>query len=272
MRIALCNEVLADRCFNDQCRYAAALGYDGLEIAPYTLGEDPLTLSDKELLSYKAVAASHGLVITSLHWLLVAPAGLSIVNSDTAVRQRTFAAMQRLIEQCGLLGGDILVHGSPTQRQLERKGDRERAEEYFDRAGELAEKAGVTYCIEPLAARETNYLNTLAEAAELVRRLDRTGLKTMLDTSAAAQSESQSPAEVLDAWLDTKLIAHVQLNDRNRRAPGQGDDRFLAVLSTLARHRYTGTLAIEPFIYEPDGATTAARAIGYLHGLREALA
>ncbi|MFG1495518.1 sugar phosphate isomerase/epimerase family protein [Saccharospirillum sp. HFRX-1] len=272
MRIALCNEVLADRSFAEQCRYAAALGYDGLEVAPYTLGENPLTLSDKELLGYQAVAASHGLTITSLHWLLVAPAGLSIVSADSTVRQHTLAAMQRLIEQCALLGAEVLVHGSPGQRRLEADGDRERAEDYFDRAGELAQKAGVTYCIEPLAPRETNYLNTLAETADLVRRLNRPGLKTMLDTSAAAHGETESPAAVLDAWLDSGLVAHVQLNDRNRRAPGQGDDAFLPVLETLIRHGYSGTLAVEPFIYEPDGATTAARAIGYLHGLREALA
>jgi D-psicose/D-tagatose/L-ribulose 3-epimerase len=37
MRIALCNEVIAPMPFPQQCEYAAKLGYDGLEIAPYTL-------------------------------------------------------------------------------------------------------------------------------------------------------------------------------------------------------------------------------------------
>ena len=39
MRIALCNEVIAPMPFPAQCEYAAKLGYDGLEIAPYTLSE-----------------------------------------------------------------------------------------------------------------------------------------------------------------------------------------------------------------------------------------
>lgn len=271
MRIALCNEVLADRTFADQCRYTAALGYDGLEVAPYTLAENPLTLSEKELLGYKTTAANEGLAITSLHWLLLAPAGLSIVDPDPAVRRRTFDALDRLVDQCALLGGGVLVHGSPGQRRLERDGDRQRAEEYFDRAGERASQAGVTYCVEPLARRETNFINTLAEAAELVRRLDRPGLKTMLDTSAAANTETASPAQLLEQWLPSGLIAHLQFNDRNRHAPGQGDDPFMPVLTALARHGYDATAAVEPFIYEPDGPATAARALGYLNGLREAL-
>ena len=41
MRIALCNEVIAAMPFERQCEYAAKLGYAGLEVAPYTLAEDP---------------------------------------------------------------------------------------------------------------------------------------------------------------------------------------------------------------------------------------
>ena len=41
MKIALCNEVLRDMEFAAQCDYAAALGYDGLEVAPFTLSDEP---------------------------------------------------------------------------------------------------------------------------------------------------------------------------------------------------------------------------------------
>jgi sugar phosphate isomerase/epimerase len=75
---------------------------------------------------------------------------------------------------------------------------------------------------------------------------------------------------LLDRWLPTGRIAHIQLNDTNRRAPGQGTDDFAAILGALARNRYSGVAAVEPFVYEPDGPSTAARAIGYLHGLSEA--
>ena len=37
MKIALCNEVLQPLPFAQQCALAADLGYDGLEVAPFTL-------------------------------------------------------------------------------------------------------------------------------------------------------------------------------------------------------------------------------------------
>ena len=63
----------------------------------------------------------------------------------------------------------------------------------------------------------------------------------------------------------------MQLNDRNRRAPGQGGDRFAPVLAALLRHGYKGAVGVEPFDYHPSGGAAAARAIGYLRGILEAL-
>ena len=78
--------------------------------------------------------------------------------------------------------------------------------------------------------------------------------------------------ELIDAWLPTGLIAHVQVNDPNRRAPGQGEMRFAPIFAALKRHGYAGTVAVEPFDYVPDGPGCAAYAAGYLRGVRESLA
>ena len=63
----------------------------------------------------------------------------------------------------------------------------------------------------------------------------------------------------------------MQLNDRNRRGPGQGNDRFAPVLAALVRQHYGGWIAMEPFDCVPDGAATAAHAIGYVRGVLEGL-
>ena len=47
--------------------------------------------------------------------------------------------------------------------------------------------------------------------------------------------------------------------------------RFLPVFRALRRVGYRGTVSVEPFRYEPDGPTTAARAIGYIRGILEGL-
>ena len=211
MRIALCNEVLAPMPFPQQCEYAAKLGYEGLELAPYTLSEEPHRISAAQVAATRSAAEASGVAITGLHWLLVKPQGLSITARDAAVRRRTLEVMLALVELCAELGGRYLVHGSGQQRRIE--------------AGD----------------------------------------------SRAARMEQEPLAALAERWLPRGLIAHVQLNDRNRRGPGQGEQRFAPLFAALARHGYAGDVAVEPFDYVPDGPGAAARAIGYIKGILEAL-
>jgi D-psicose/D-tagatose/L-ribulose 3-epimerase len=275
MRIALCNEVIAPMPFPKQCEYAAKLGYDGLEIAPYTFSDEPHRLGSAQIAAARAAAAEAGVAITGLHWLLIKPAGLSISTHDDAVRRRTVEVMLALVDQCAELGGRYLVHGSPHQRRVD-PGDTKaaalaRARDCFAAVAERAEKAGIVYCIEPLAADQTPLVNTLAEAAALAESIGSRAVRSMLDCSAAGRMETAPLAALVDRWLPPGMIAHVQLNDRNRRGPGQGEQRFAPLLAALVRHGYAGDIAVEPFDYVPDGPAAAARAIGYVRGILEAL-
>jgi D-psicose/D-tagatose/L-ribulose 3-epimerase len=272
MRLALCNEVLRELPFARQCELAASLGYDGLELAPFTLGPEPYLLDAMRKAELRRAAAEAGVKITSLHWLLLTPEGLSITTADANVRACTVEVMRSLVDLCAELGGDVLVHGSPRQRELEPGREAEgrgRAIDCFHAAAEVAAAAGVTYCLEPLSPAETCFVTSVAEAVEVVRAIGSPAFRTMVDSCAAAAGESEPVPALLDRWLPTGLIAHVHLNDRNRRAPGQGNDRFAPVLATLRRHGYAGTAAVEPFVYQPDGPGCAAWAIGYLRGILE---
>jgi D-psicose/D-tagatose/L-ribulose 3-epimerase len=275
MRIALCNEVIAPMPFPAQCEYAAKLGYDGLEVAPYTLSEEPQRMGAAQVAVARAAAEDAGVAVTGLHWLLVRPAGLSISSKDAAVRQRTLDVMYALVDLCAALGGRYLVHGSPQQRRVEAGETRAvataRARECFAAVAERARKAGVTYCVEPLAPDATPLINTLEEAAALVETIGNPALRSMLDCSAAGRAETASLPELVERWVPQGLIAHVQVNDRNRRGPGQGEQTFAPLFAALKRTGYAGDVAVEPFDYVPDGPSAAARAIGYLRGILEAL-
>jgi D-psicose/D-tagatose/L-ribulose 3-epimerase len=274
MRIALCNEVLADLPLQRQCEVAAHLGYDGLEIAPFTLSGSPESISTSEAARIRATVEASGLVVTGLHWLLVKPDGLSLTDPDAAVRARTLAVMTHLVGLCAELGGAVLVHGSPKQRQI-APGETHaialaRLQDALAQIALAAARVGVIYCIEPLSRRETALINTVLEATELVRAIDHPNLRTMIDCSAAGLTETVSVPALMDRWLPTGLIAHVQVNDPNRRGPGQGEMKFAPILAALKRHDYAGTIAVEPFDYSPDGAGVAAFSAGYLRGLLEA--
>jgi D-psicose/D-tagatose/L-ribulose 3-epimerase len=275
MRIALCNEVIAPMPFPRQCEYAAKLGYDGLEVAPYTLSEEPHRMGAAQLAAARAAAQDSGVAVTGLHWLLVKPAGLSISTRDEAVRRKTVDVMRALIDQCAELGGKYLVHGSPQQRRLEAGDTRQaamaRCRESFAAVAGHAAKAGVVYCIEPLSSEQTPLINTLDEAAQMVAEIGSPSVKSMLDCSAAGRMEKAPLPALVDRWLPKGVLAHVQLNDRNRRGPGQGEQRFAPLFASLKRNGYRGDIAVEPFDYVPDGPAAAARAIGYVRGILEAL-
>src|SRR5690606_9586421 len=96
-------------------------------------------------------------------------------------------------------------------------------------------------------------------------------LRTMLDTRAARLSESALVERVLARGLAAGTIAHVHVNDTSKLGPGQGDDEFAGIFQVLLDHGYAGTVAVEPFVYQPSGETAAARAIGYIEGVVEGL-
>jgi D-psicose/D-tagatose/L-ribulose 3-epimerase len=275
MRIALCNEVIAPMPFPQQCEYAAKLGYDGLEIAPYTLSEEPHRMGSAQIAAARAAAEDCGVAVTGLHWLLVKPSGLSISTRDEAIRKKTIDVMLALIDLCAELGGKYLVHGSPQQRRIEagetRAAAMARAKECFAAVAECAQKAGVVYCIEPLSAEQTPLINTLGEAAQLVAEIRSPAVRSMLDCSSAGRMEKAPLGALVEEWLPKGVIAHVQVNDRNRRGPGQGEQRFAPLFAALKKHGYAGDVAVEPFDYVPDGPGAAARAIGYIKGILEAI-
>lgn len=272
MTIHLCNEVIAGLSFRDQCVFVRQSGYDGLEIAPFTLGEDPTRLPASRIADYRAIADGEGVAIGGLHWLLAAPQGLSITSRDKAVFDRTCDAGRRLIDLCAGLGGRYLVHGSPMQRKLDPGHEiagRERARDYFATVADAATGADVAYIIEPLARRDTGLINTIDEALAIIGDIGSPALKTMVDCYAAT-SNGEDVVALLARWLPRGAISHVHFNDDNRQGPGQGGIDFFAIVSALRQHGYAGNTAVEPFDYAPDGPSSASRAIGFLRGIEQA--
>lgn len=258
--LVACNEMLAEDGldFPSQCRAAVALGYGGLELAPATLGPDPLAVSDTTLAGMARTAADHGLIIAGLHWLLTPFPDLSI--TDPARADTTQAALLRLCDVCAGLGGTVMVHGSPKQR-VPPPGETpdallDRVAAFFGPVAERAGDLGLTYCIEPLSPDQTPFLTNVAEAAELVARVDHPAFGTMIDTSSAGLGEALPVPEIIRRWLPTGLIGHIHLNDTNRGAPGMGEDDFAAILAALRDAGWSGPLSIEPFVTAVNGAAT----------------
>jgi len=272
LRVALCNEVVRGLGFAEQCAFARGVGYDGLEIAPFTLAAEPHRLSPERRREIRRTAEVAGIALAGLHWLLVAPEGLSITSRDEALHARTVEVGCGLVELCADLGGTYLVHGSPAQRALEpgREAEgRRRAAAYFAAVARRAEALGVTYLIEPLAPEQTAFITSVASAVQVAEEIGSPALRSMIDCSAAALGESESIPDLIRRWLPTGLVRHIHFNDPNRRGPGEGALAFAPITAALLGCGYDGWIGVEPFVYEPDGPACAARAAGYVRGLLE---
>ncbi len=275
MKLALCNEVIRELSFPAQCEFANKLGYSGIEIAPFTLFEDSSNFNEKDAYLRKQQAKDAGVAISSLHWLLVKPDGLSLVSTDASIRLKTLDWLKRVIAYAHVCGATALVHGSPKQRSPENG---QSTQECLDRVQEtltllepFARQAGVTYCLEPLSPFETPVINTVEHASQLVDAIKSPYIRTMLDASASTYSETLPMDQVFEEYFVSGHIAHVQVNDHNRKGPGQGDTNLLPLFQKMKSLNYQGWVAVEPFIYEPDGPGCAAFSAGYIHGLMKAV-
>jgi sugar phosphate isomerase/epimerase len=271
MKIALCNEVIRELSFPAQCEFAHKLGYSGIEVAPFTLFEDSANFNEKDARLRKQQATDAGVVISSLHWLLVKPDGLSLVSKDSSVRLKTIDWLKQVIAYAHDCGASALVHGSPKQRSPENgqsvQACLERVQEALQVLEPFARQANVAYCIEPLSPFETPVVNTVEQASQMVDAIQSPFIRTMLDASASTYSESLPMAEVFEKYFLSGHIAHVQVNDHNRKGPGQGDTNLLPLFQKMKSLNYQGWVAVEPFIYEPDGPGCAAFSAGYVQGL-----
>jgi len=275
MKISICNELFEGWDIAKVFDYAAQLGFDAVELAPFTLGETASDISTAQRKSIREAAEKAGIEIAGLHWLLVKPAGLYINHPDADIRKATQNYLKELINLCGDLGGNVLVHGSPQQRNVAEGWDpaatRQFALETFQVCAEAARSRDVFYCLEALTTADTNFINTIDEALQMVDEVDHPNFQTMLDCRSIHASAKAELPRVLNAALATGKLKHIHVNDPNDRGPGFGDLKFTPLLKILHEADYQGYISVEVFDFNPDPQTIAARSIGYLHGICESL-
>ncbi len=268
-RIAICNETFQGWTWERTVESAAKWGYDGIEVAPFTLAEKAADLDARRRRDLRRAAEAAGVPVIGLHWLLVKPAGLHITTPDAAVRSRTADYFVDLVRLCADLGGKVMVIGSPKQRALLPGVTREQglrnAREVFERALPEAERCGVTLAIEPLTPLETNFLNTAREGIELVEAIGHPRFRLHLDVKAMSGAEKDPLPDVIRA--SARHLAHFHANDPNLLGPGMGDVDHLPILRALREAGYGGWLSVEVFNYDPGPEKIARDSIGYLRGL-----
>ncbi len=264
IRFAICNEIFRSWTVGDTFQFLRRIGYDGVEIAPFTLAERADKVSQSQRSEIREMAHEAQLEIVGLHWLLVGPHGLHLTHPDHSIRLATRDYLSELIGLCWDLGGRILVVGSPKQRSLVAGDDYtaawQRTVDLFCYLLPEAEKAGVIFCLEALPG-ETDFIPNLEEAVRFVQQVGHPNLQTMVDVkSACAESLPLDRA----VHLAHPHLYHVHANDANLKGPGMGDTDLIPLARALRDVGYNGFVSVEVFDFSPGPEAIARESLQYL--------
>lgn len=273
MKFAICQELFVDWDWERQCRFIAETGYKGIEVAPFTLAPRITDVSAERRSTMRKTAADHGLEIIGLHWLLAKTEGLHLTTADKRVRLATADYLMALADACADFGGNILVFGSPLQRNVPEGMPRaqavEHAAEVFRRALPTFAARGVKLCLEPLTPKETNFITSCAEAMELIELVGHPNLCLHQDVKAMLSEHESIP--VLIARY-APHVGHFHVNDGNLLGPGMGPTDYAPIFRALLETRYSGWVSVEVFDYSPGCETIARQSIDYMRDVLARLA
>jgi sugar phosphate isomerase/epimerase len=265
MKFAICNETYQGWDFERTCGHIAETGYDGVEIAPFTLKADPREISEAEAKACGETARAAGLEVVGLHWLLVKPSWLSLNTDDPLLAKDSVAFGKHLARTCAAMGGQIMVWGSPKQRDLQDGWDYDeaakRAADTLRQISETCADCGVTIAMEPLGRKETNFLNTAEETVRLIELVGHPNCRLHLDVKAMSDEEKPIPQIIAES---KDYTVHFHANDPNLRGPGFGEVKFEPIAAALHASGYDRYVSVEVFDYTPDPETIAIQSLDYL--------
>jgi len=267
-KYAMCNESMAELSWAEQCRIVGDAGYEGIEVAAFTLVKEGVqeisSARRKEMVSTMKDA---GIECSGLHWLLAPPPkGLHFTTPDAAVRQKTIAYLDELIDFCGDLGGHCMIFGSPKQRNT-RGISVEEANKYFAeglaRVADHAQERDVMILVEHLGSGATDVVNTMAEASELAKDVNHPAIQIMFDFHNT--TDETEPFDVLlKKYYEYIYYIHVQEADGKYLGTGTAIDDYVKSFQTLKDLGYDKWISLEVFDFSPGGKRIAEESMRVL--------
>lgn len=273
-RHSLCNEIFHPPgvdslySFASACRKIREIGYAGIEIAPFTLAESPQGITSADRKKYRAAMADEGLEFVGLHWLMLSPKGLHVTTPDNALRDNSWTHVRHLIDLCADLGDNgVMVFGSPGQRNSVDGSNSEdstkRFRDGFAAISKHAEERGVTVLVEALPKAQSDVVNTVAAAVDIVKYCASPAIQTMFDSHNAAD-ETEPHADVIrNHW---QWIRHVHVNEMDGKHCGCGTYDFKTLLQVLAEQKYQRWVSLEAFDFSFGAETIARESLEHLRG------
>lgn len=230
----------------------AALGYKGVELM--TLNPSELDWSE-----VKAEAERNGLkVVLVCTGEIYGQLGLSYTDPRAEIRAEAIRRSKEIIDFAAYLGANINI--GRVRGQYCKELTREQTEDYaiaaFRELADYAAPQNVQIALETVTIMQTNFINTCAEGADMVDRVDRPNFRLMLDVFHL-NLEERDLLEAIRQYSPYNI--HVHLADNNRRYPGHCGLDFRKIIGTFHECGYDGAFTTEIFqIPSMEGAAKGA--------------
>jgi len=160
------------------------------------------------------------------------------------------AYLETAFQRAAALGGKVVVFGSGGARSVPEGYDREKAWEeiraFLSIAADAASANGICLVIEPLNHKECNILNSVAEAVEMAKQVNRPEAVAVLSDLYHVTVDEQSFEETAEA-AKLGLLRHVHVACTvERRVPIEEDlDVLIRYFSAFKKYGYEGRISIE---------------------------
>ena len=252
---ALPSAFVVFRGFEESIKKAAEMGYDGVELALKSAGEiNPGQLS--RILSQADMEIS--CISTGQ---VFADTGLMFTDPDKEKRAEVKKIFMEMIDLAAEFGR--LVNIGRVRGSIGQDGQEEAEKRFIDLSRELCDYAQpkkVKLILEPVNRYEINFINSVSEGVELMKKVDMPNMKLMPDVF---HMNIEDVAIGPELERNINFIEYIHFADSNRLAPGQGHTDFNDIFLHLNRAGYIGWVSIE-ILPEPDPETAARQAAEYL--------
>lgn len=193
---------------------------------------------------------------------VVLPREAHLPSADPEIHGRGVNFLKKCVERTAELEASLMcgpLHsGLGVMTGRRRTSDEwKRAVEGLQQVARRARDLGVVLCVEPLNRFETYFLNTQADAANLIDEIGEPNVRVHFDTFHA-NIEEKDPTKALRA-LGNRL-GHVHISENDRGIPGKGHVDWRGTFLALKEMDYDGWLTIESFA-QPEPQLAAAACI-----------
>ena len=219
----------------------AAAGYSFVEenVRGFLVPAEPDSVFEQKLLLLKEsklpVEASNSFLPGNLKCVGPAPLHEEILKfGETAFRRAQMAGMK------------TIVFGSGGARAIPDGFSREEAKQQFislcKQLAPVAKKYNVVISLEPLNTKECNFINSVAEGADIVKAVKHENFRLLADIYHMLM-ENESPSNITKYG---DLLYHTHIAEKaGRSAPGVNNEDFTPYFKALKDVKYEGRMSIE---------------------------